>query len=167
VRAQHGLKMLKYLAGSVAATIVSTLTFVLTFGPALLGSRGASLAASATGAVVNYVLNRRWTWQQRGRADFRKELLPYWTTVVVTAVAAALITGLVNSIVRDHSDSRGLRTAVNALTFLGVYGLSFVVKYFIFDRLFASPKEQPAATDRTDVGPPVGSASALGATSEG
>jgi len=136
VREQHGRKMFRYLTGSVVATVVSTITFIATFGPALLGSRGASLAASATGAIANYFLNRQWTWQRQGRASVRHELVPYWATVVVTAVLAALCTGAVNALVRQHTDDRALRTAINTITYLAVYALSFVVKYLIFDRLF-------------------------------
>jgi putative flippase GtrA len=149
LRAQHALKMLRYLTGSVVATVVSTVTFLVTFGPGLLGSRGASLSASATGAVANYFLNRRWTWQRRGRADVRRELLPYWATVVATALVAAVATGFVNAIVRDHTDNRSVRTLVNTLTFLGVYAVSFVVKYVVFDRLFAGGGS-PAAQDGGD-----------------
>src|SRR5205814_7055913 len=108
--------------------------------------------ASATGAVANYFLNRRWTWQRRGRADFRKELVPYWATVVITALIAAAATGFVNAIVREHTDNRSVRTLVNTVTFLAVYAVSFVVKYVVFDRLFGGggpPAAQDGGTSST------------------
>lgn len=149
LRAEHGRKMAKYFAGSIAATLVSTGTFMGTFGPGLLGSKSASLAASATGAVTNYFLNRNWTWERRGRASFRRELLPYWATVVTTALVAALVTGGVNAIVRHYSSDRTLRTLINTCAFLAVYGGSFLVKYRLFDRLFAGNREAAA----TETGP--------------
>lgn len=133
---EHGIRMAKYLTGSVIAMVVSTVTFAATFGPGVLGSKGASLAASTTGAVANYFLNRRWAWGLRGRANVRRELLPYWTTVIVIAVVAAIVTGSVNAIVREYTDHRGVRTMVNTAAFLGTYGVSFTVKYGIFNRLF-------------------------------
>lgn len=135
-RREHGRKVAKYFVGSVIATIVSTLTFVLTFGPGLLGARSASLASSGTGAIANYFLNRNWTWERRGRAGFRSEMLPYWTVVIVTAVVAALFTGVVNDLVRHVTDNRATRTLVNTAAYVTVYGVSFIVKYVFFDRLF-------------------------------
>jgi putative flippase GtrA len=133
----HGVKMSKYLVGSVAASVISALTYLATFGPSLLGSKGASLAASATGALTNYFINRRWTWSRRGRADFRREVLPYWTTVLTTAAAAAIVTGTVNAILRHEDVARSTRALVNTIAFVGVYGVAFLFKYRRFDQIFA------------------------------
>jgi putative flippase GtrA len=133
---RHGVRMAKYFTGSVIATVVSVATFAALFGGAVLESKASSLAGSAAGAIVNYFLNRNWTWERRGRADFRRELVPYWGTVVVTAVVAAAAVGAVNAVVAHFTDDRRLRTVANVVTFLGVYGLSFLVKYRLFDRLF-------------------------------
>jgi putative flippase GtrA len=145
--AGHGTRMAKYFAGSVIATFVSTGTLVALFQLALVGSRAASLSGSAAGAVVNYYLNRSWTWERRGRADFRRELVPYWGTVVVTAVIAAVAVGAVNALVGHLTEDRPIQTAANVVTFLGVYGVSFFVKYRVFDQLFRlhAPEVQPAA----------------------
>ncbi len=132
----HGGRLAKYLTGSVIAGIIAMATVALTFGSALLGSKGAALAGSTTGAIANYFLNRRWTWGRRGRADFRKELVPYWITVVVTAFIAAVVTGAANAVVREITPDRGVRAVTNALAFQAVYGVSFIVKYHIFHRLF-------------------------------
>jgi len=155
LRQVHGRKMAKYLAGSVMAAVVSTVTFAVTFGVGLLGSKGASLTASGTGAIANYFLNRNWAWGRRGRADVRKELIPYWRTVIVTAVAAALVTGAVNAVLRDLDTARSLRTLINTVAFVGTYGALFLVKYRLFDRLFAGSArrrhshEQPPASSVT------------------
>lgn len=158
---EHGVRLAKYLTGSIIAMLVSTATFMGTFGPGLLGSKGASLTASATGAIVNYFLNRNWTWGQRGRGNFQREVVPYWTTVIITAIAAALVTDVVNAITRSITHDRPIRTVVNTAAFLATYGVSFLLKYRIFNRLFsghghapetAEPEaleermEQPAAT---------------------
>lgn len=142
--------MAKYLTGSVAATAVSAVTFMATFGPGVLGSKGASLTASAAGAVTNYFLNRRWTWGRRGRAHVRRELVPYWTTIAVTAVIAAGVTGVVNAVGRDLTADRGVRTIANTCAFLGTYGALFLVKYRIFDRLFAAAHRHDRAPHVVD-----------------
>ena len=150
---RHGIRMAKYLIGSLVAMLVSTVTFMGTFGPGLLGSRGASLTASATGAVVNYFLNRQWAWGRRGRADFRTEVVPYWRTVITTALAAALVTWGVNSLVRDVTPNRGIRTLANTIAFLATYGIAFLFKYRVFDRLFGHEHRQVQLPPDTDTDP--------------
>ena len=144
---EHHIRITKYFVGSVLSGVVSAITFVATFGPGFLGSKGASLTASATGAIAGYFLNRNWTWGRRGRAHFRKEVVPYWTTVVLTAIAAAVVTGTVNAIVRDMTSDRLIRTLINTVAFVGTYGLSFVLKYGLFHRLFGErpSSDEPAA----------------------
>ena len=138
VRKRHGRRMAKYFVGSVIAFVVSTVTFGVAFGTGLLGSKGASLTASATGAIVNYFLNRNWAWGKRGRADMRRELIPYWRTVVFTAIAAAVVTGAVNAILRDLDAARAVRTVLNTVAFVATYGIAFLFKYRMFDRLFGT-----------------------------
>ena len=151
VRKRHGRRMAKYFVGSVIAFVVSTATFGVAFGTGLLGSKGASLTASATGAIVNYFLNRNWAWGKRGRADMRRELIPYWRTVVLTAIAAAVVTGAVNAILRDMDTARSVRTVVNTIAFVATYGVAFLFKYRMFDRLFGGHHHrrhgQPAGDD--------------------
>jgi putative flippase GtrA len=139
ITGEHRIRMGRYLMGSVICTVISVVTFMVAFGFGLLGSRGASLLSSATGAIAGYYLNRTWAWGKRGKADWRRELVPYWGTIVVTAVAAALVTGLVNHLVASVTDHHGVRTLFDAAAFLGTYLVSFVVKYVVFNRLFASP----------------------------
>jgi putative flippase GtrA len=137
-------RMTRYLAGSVICTVISTLTFLVVFGAGLLGSRASSLLASAVGSVFGYWLNRNWTWGKRGVGHVGREMVPYWLTVVGTAVAAALVTGWVNGLVRGATTSHNVRAVADAAAYVGTYGLFFVVKYLIFDRLFSTGHREVA-----------------------
>jgi hypothetical protein len=68
---------------------------------------------------------------------------------VATAAAAAVVTGVVNSAVRGITTHHGVRTLFDAAAFLGTYLVSFVVKYVVFNRLFAGSRgghdDSPAA----------------------
>ncbi len=132
----HRGRMAKFFTGSVISTVVATGTFVTVFGSGLLGSKGSSLVSSAVAAVVAYFLNRHWTWGRRDRADFRSEMLPYWAMVIGTAIAAALVTGAANNLVRSITPDRGVRTVTNVLAYLGTYGVFFLLKYRVFHALF-------------------------------
>ena len=143
----HAERLVRYSLGSVICTAVSAAAFVVFFSTGALGSRSASLAASGIAAIVGYYLNRRWTWGQKHRANWRTELLPYWVTIIVSAVLAALVTGAVNSALRSSGASRGIRTAVDLLAYLGTYGVAFVGKYLLFHRLFTTPTVTDSSSD--------------------
>ncbi|MBX5447676.1 MAG: GtrA family protein, partial [Acidothermus cellulolyticus] len=137
----------RYTAGSAICFAVSEITFVALFYPHLLGAKSSSVAASVAGIIPGYWLNRTWTWGRWHRSDFWREVVPYWATSVASAVFAALAIGAVNDATMAYS--RGLRTVMNAATYMAVYGLIFVGKYLLFDRLLFPPAT-PAA-----VGEPV------------
>lgn len=50
-------------------------------------------------------------------------MLPYWGMVIGTAIAAALVTGADNNVVRSITPARVIRTVTNALAYLGTSGV--------------------------------------------
>jgi putative flippase GtrA len=142
----------RYIAGSLISGVLSTATFYILFATGALGSRSASLVASGVGAVASYFLNRSWAWGRKGRAHWRREMLPYWITIVVTSVFVALLTGAANAIVRAITDDHAIRAVTNTIAFVGAYALSFVVKYWVFDKVFRTKHE--IRLDRGSVSPP-------------
>jgi putative flippase GtrA len=129
-------KVLRYAAGSVVATLCSEVTFLLLYGPF-----GASPAISSSlgwlaGAVPNYWLNRSWTWQRRGRPSVWGEIVPYVAIVLVTLLLAVAATSLVDSALTGARVAGDLRVVLVGGTFLGVYGVVFLLRFFLLDRLF-------------------------------
>jgi len=126
----------KYSASSVVATVISQLAFALCywFGTAAVV---ASLVAFVSGAVPNYVLNRRWSWRSRG------QMLPYAIIVVGSAIIAALVTTLTSHLV-EGIESHAWKTVLVTGSYFGTYGVLFILKFVLFDRLvFVKPA--PAA----------------------
>jgi putative flippase GtrA len=141
----------KYSASSVIAGVISELAFAICYwvGTTPLWS---SIIAFLAGALPNYVLNRRWAWGRTGRADRTRELLPYAIIVVVTALAAALVTSLADHWLRDWIDSHFWQTVLVSVTFLATYGVMFILKFVLFDRfVFARPAaaRTPATTSQS------------------
>lgn len=126
----------RYSASSVVATVVSQLAFALCYW---LGASAvvATLVAWLTGAVPNYLLNRRWAWGRGGH------LLPYAIIVIGSAVTAALVTTVTSHLVQGI-DSHAWKTLLVTGSYFGTYGVLFILKFVLFDRLvFAKPS--PAA----------------------
>jgi putative flippase GtrA len=127
-------KLSTYAAGSAVATVCSEVTLVVCYGLLGLSPGWSSVLAWVAGALPNYWLNRSWTWQRRGRPSLRHEVLPYVVIVLVTLLLATLATGAVDAALSHHGS--GVRTALVALTFLGVYVVMFLIRYVLMDRLF-------------------------------
>jgi putative flippase GtrA len=130
----------------VVAAAISEAVFVLVYGPAGAGPRVAAVVAFFAGAIPNWGLNRRWTWQRRGRPGVKRELLPYAAVVISTALAATALTGLADGWVRSLEVSRSIQVGLVAIAFLLPYGAVFLLKFLLFERLvFSDPLRSPAA----------------------
>ena len=123
----------RYTGSSVIAGVISEAVFVVAywFGAVPLV---ASLLAFVAGAVPNYLMNRYWAWQRRGRPDRTREVLPYVVIVVVTALTAILVTTAADRWVRDHVAAHALQVTLVGAAFLATYGAMFVLKFVLFDR---------------------------------
>jgi putative flippase GtrA len=123
----------RYAGASVVAGIISEVVFVVTYWFAAV-PLVASLLAFVAGAIPNYLMNRYWAWQRRGRPDRTREVLPYAVIVVVTAVTAILVTTAADRWVRDHVAEHALQVTLVGAAFLATYGTMFILKFVLFDR---------------------------------
>jgi putative flippase GtrA len=159
IRGPLGRTLTRYTVGSVIAMVVSEITLLLVFGLHLGGARTASAAAWATGAIVNYFLNRNWAWRRRGRAHPVKELLPYWITAVAGLLLSMWATHLAGALAPRLSDDHTVATVLVGMAYLVTYGVLFIVKFLLFHyviftgRQALAPSEpQPAEAEETRAG---------------
>jgi putative flippase GtrA len=140
------IRLARFTAGSMVAAAISEAVFVLVYGPVGAGPRVAAVVAFFAGAIPNWALNRRWTWQRRGRPGVKREVLPYAAVVVTTAVAATALSGIADGWVRDLEVSRPVQVGLVAMAFLLPYAAVFLLKFLLFERLvFSDPVRSPAA----------------------
>lgn len=142
--------IVRYAAGSVVATVCSEVTFLLCYGALQATPAVASGVAWLAGAVPSYWLNRSWTWRRRGRPSLTREVLPYVAIVLGTLLIAALATSLVDAALAGGQVSAGVRVGLVGGTFLAVYGLVFVLRFFLLDQLF---RRVPDSSPPGSVGP--------------
>jgi putative flippase GtrA len=121
----------RYTAGSVAAGVVSEVTLLTAYGTKLLTPGQASIAAWASGALVNYAANRWWVWRHRGKPNKpMREVLGYWLTSVAALALSTWATDVADRLAAHLS--HGPRLAVVGGVYLGVYALLFVAKFALF-----------------------------------
>jgi putative flippase GtrA len=135
------VRFFRYSVGSVVAVITSEVTFVLCYGTGFLGTTAASVVAFFAGAIPNYVLNRSWAWERRGRLNVSREVILYAVVSIVSLVSAAVVTGWVSHMAAQLTGSDAARTALVASAYLATYSLLFVLKFVIFQRVvFVEPR---------------------------
>ncbi|MGH3877813.1 MAG: GtrA family protein [Actinophytocola sp.] len=124
----------RYTAASVIAGVISELVFLVAYwfeaAPVV-----ASVVAFVAGAVPNYLMNRRWAWRRTGTPHPVRETLPYAVIIVSTALVAILATTLADRWVVEHVGSHGWQVVLVGAAFLGTYGVMFVLKFVLFDKL--------------------------------
>ncbi len=142
LRSPTGRTMLKYSMVSVVSATVGQLTLAFTYGVLKLGSAVlCNLIACITGGIPAYSLNRAWSWGKRGRSSLRGELLPF---ALMTLAGLALSTGLValaEDWALDAELSHAVTTAVVNAASLGGFGLVWIGKFVVLNRLLFVVRE--------------------------
>src|ERR1019366_6383041 len=83
----QGKKVIRYTLTSAITTVISFSAVAALYGFRIIPSViWATMAGNVIGAVPAYNLNRRWTWNKRGRSSYRTEIAPF---LVMTAFGIA------------------------------------------------------------------------------
>jgi putative flippase GtrA len=121
-------------ATSVAATVVSQIVLL-----AVLATGGVAVLAStlawAAGAVLNFVITRRWVWGRTGRPRVRRELLPYLAVIGLGGLASISLTTLSGSLLTPLNLPHVWWVVLVDGAYVAGYALVFVVKFTLLDRL--------------------------------
>ena len=127
----HG-RMTRYALGSVVAAISSAITFEVTN---VLGADTTvcSVAAFVAGAIPNWILNRRWAWQRKGRPVWGREIGGYVAISLVSLVSTSLATGWADDHVGWIPPHYGLRAAALTAVYMSVVAVLFVVKFVLYE----------------------------------
>ena len=139
-------RVVRYALGSVVASLVSLVTFVVVYGVlGALSPRQSSVAASLTGMVPAYFLNRNWAWGRRGRSHLVKEVLPYLAASVLGLVAAMWSVDVASSHVKTLTGDKSLQVTLVAMAYVGTYASLWVLKFLFFNVLFGRPHRAAGA----------------------
>ena len=126
------LRLWRYGAGSVVAFVTSEVVLAICFSGFQLGGTKSPVIAFFAGAIPNWILNRRWAWQKRGREGVGRETTLYLIVSVINLVlstAATKVTAELSSnasqLARDLLVSASYTFSIVVLT---------ILKYFVYDR---------------------------------
>jgi putative flippase GtrA len=178
-RTPFSAKMTKYALSSVIAFMLSNVTFALLY-LLNLGTTAPSIIAFFAAAIPNWIMNRRWAWQQTGRAPV-KQMLSYAAVSATVLLVTTVATGRTNHWVKLHVvNHHGLRLLIVTAVYVFVNVAQFLVKFAIYEFVIfrhdgprsrrAGRGQSPATGDASQVGdgsgrgqsPAIGDASQVG-----
>jgi putative flippase GtrA len=130
-------QLIKYTMVSVISTVASFGVLAFVYGLHIIkGEIEATVFANVVATIPSYFLNRMWVWGKGGRSHLIKEIVPFW---VMSAIGIAVSIGgaaVARHIGKAHHLSHIQETAVLLLANLLSFGLFWVVKYMLYNRLF-------------------------------
>jgi len=146
-----GLKLVKYTTVSAISALTSIVVLAFVYGVLRLWSEVYStLFANIVAGVPSYVLNRRWVWGKSGRSHWWREILPFWV-MSLTGIGFAIYAA---TLARDFSSAHHLhhltRTVVVVAANVGAFGIVWLLKFLILNRLFAEIADAELRDEQPD-----------------
>ncbi len=134
-RTPFSAKMTKYALSSVIAFMLSVIAFPLVYWADGGETTVASVVAFFAAAIPNWIMNRRWAWQQTGRAP-KKQMISYAAVSAMVLLVTAYATGRTNYWVKHDAKIEnhvGLRLLVVEGSFVLITVILFFTKFAIYE----------------------------------
>jgi putative flippase GtrA len=146
VRAEHlwqrrhtpeAKQLIKYTMVSVISTVASFGVLAIVYGLHIIkGEIEATVFANVVATVPSYFLNRMWVWGKGGRSHLMKEIVPFWVMSAIGITVSIGGAAVARHIGKIHHLTHIQETAVLLLANLISFGLFWVLKYMLYNRLF-------------------------------
>ncbi len=146
VRAEHvwqrrhtpeAKQLIKYTMVSVISTVASFGVLAIVYGLHIIkGEIEATVFANVVATIPSYFLNRMWVWGKGGRSHLMKEIVPFWVMSAIGITVSIGGAAVARHIGKTHHLTHVQETAVLLLANLISFGLFWVLKYMLYNRLF-------------------------------
>jgi putative flippase GtrA len=133
-RTPLAVRLWRYGAGSIVAFATSTVVLFICLSWAELGAIESTVIAFLAGAIPNWVLNRRWAWEKRGREGMVKETTLY-VTVSLVALAASSALDKFTAVEAGHLHSELAKDFLVTVAYMFSVVVLTGLKYVAYDRL--------------------------------
>ena len=135
----HRKKVFRYAMVSVVSTVVSQGTLLLFFGVFHVDAVFSNVVANVVATVPAYYLTRNWAWGKSGKSHIMKEVVPFWVLSFAGLLLSSVTVGVAQHLGQSHHLRHGvLSLVVNGANLFG-YGVLWVLKFLIYNKLFHVP----------------------------
>ncbi len=143
-----GVRITRYTIGSIVAAVTSALVFALLYVLGL-STTACSVVAFVAGAVPNWILNRRWAWEIKGRVAFGREVFGYVVVSALTLLASSEATAWTQRQVQGIPSHYGIRVTLVTGSYLAVFAILFMVRFAIYEHWIFSGRSRLRAALRS------------------
>ncbi len=140
-------KILRYGTISVVATVISLSCLFVFYRWIGFSPTWSNIAATCIATVPYYFLNRRWVFKRSGRSHLTKEVLPFWTIAFTSLVLSTLAVKFAGAQVHSIS-SKDVRGAILVAANFATYGILWVGKFIVFNRILFKAQPESTSTHR-------------------
>ena len=152
-RTPEGMKVVRYTMVSAISALTSLFILTIVYGVLRLWSEVFStLFANVMAGIPSYILNRHWVWGKSGRSHIWREILPFWV-MSLTGIGFALYTAtLAHNFADAHHLHHLARTVLVVGANVAAFGILWVLKFLILNRLFAQIAEAELGDEEQEAG---------------
>jgi len=149
-----GLKLIRYTAVSAISALTSLVILTIVYGVLRLWSEVVStLFANVMAGFPSYFLNRRWVWKKGGRSHLWREVLPFWVMSLTGIGFALFAASVVHNFANAHDLQHLTRTVLVVGANIAAFGILWLVKFIILNRLFAQIADAEVGPEAPDPTP--------------
>jgi putative flippase GtrA len=125
-------RIARFAISSLFAATTSAVVFPILY---VLGASttACSVTAFAAGAIPNWTMNRRWTWNVQGRVAFGREIVAYVIVSASTLLALSLATGWTHRHVQGIPEGHGIRVLLVTGSYFGVLAVLYGLRFFLYE----------------------------------
>jgi putative flippase GtrA len=125
-------RIARFAISSVFAALTSAIVFPILY---VLGASttACSVTAFVAGAIPNWTMNRRWTWNVQGRVAFGREIVAYVMVSAATLLALSLATAWTHAHVQGIPAGHGIRVLLVTGSYFGVLAALYGLRFFLYE----------------------------------
>lgn len=143
LRSPDGQKLLRYSAVSLISLAVSTAVLTFCSGVLRWSPVESSTMGTAVSTIPSYQLNRKWAWGKSGRSHLGKEVTPFWVLSFVGYFFSTISVHFAAKVANANHFSHLEHTAFLAFTYVAAYGVLWIGKFIIFNRVLFAHRPVP------------------------
>jgi putative flippase GtrA len=137
-RTPEGVRLMRYTLVSAISAVTSLVILTVVFGVlGLFTEVYSTLIANMLAGIPSYLLNRQWVWGKSGRSHLWREIVPFWVTSIIGIAFALYAASLAHNFADTHHLHHLARTVLVVGANIASFGILWLLKFFIFNRLFA------------------------------
>ena len=133
-------KFIRYSMVSGVAVVISQVTLVLCTGVFGLSGIVSNTVAAVVSTPASYELNRKWAWGKSGKSHLWREVAPFWGFTLIGYLGSTGTVQMADTMTKSH----GVHGLPRVLAIMGAqlfaYGVVWIVKFLVFNRIVFAAK---------------------------